>query len=46
MKHSRKVLDKKPIKKRLTTVDSPEEEPEESTYVELSFNNYSNLKYE
>ena len=27
------MLDKKPVKKRLTTVDRSEEEPEESTYV-------------
>jgi hypothetical protein len=41
-----KMLDKKPIKKRLTTVDRSEEEPVESEYVELSFNNYSVFKYE
>jgi len=28
-----KMLDKKPMKKRLTTVDRSEEEPEGSTYV-------------
>jgi hypothetical protein len=40
MKYSREMLDKKTTTNWLNTIDSSEEEPEESTYVELSFNNY------
>ena len=40
MKLSRKILGKETIKKRLVTVDTPDEEPEKVPYAELSDYDY------